>query len=125
MANMKLEGMENLLNEIDKLGQKGSRIENTALKEAGNIVKESIVKEVPVRTGKLKENITVSNVKSKDGVKKVEVGPGKDEYYAAFLEFGTTNMDANPFISRGYENSKEEAEKVIVEEIKKGLGLWA
>lgn len=123
MANMKLEGMENLLNEIDKLGQKGSRIENTALKEAGNIVKESIAKEVPVRTGKLKENITVSNVKSKDGVKKVEVGPGKDEYYAAFLEFGTTNMDANPFISRGYENSKEEAEKVIVEEIKKGLGL--
>lgn len=124
MANMKLEGMENLLNEIDKLGQKGSRIENTALKEAGNIVKESIIKEVPVKTGKLKENITVSNVKSKDGVKKVEVGPGKDEYYAAFLEFGTTNMNANPFISRGYENSKEEAEKVIVEEIKKGLGLW-
>jgi HK97 gp10 family phage protein len=123
VANMKLEGMENLLNELDKLGQKGSRIENKALKEAGNIVKESIVKEVPVRTGKLKENITVSNVKSKDGVKKVEVGPGKDEYYAAFLEFGTTNMNANPFISRGYENSKEEAEKVIVEEIKKGLGL--
>lgn len=123
MTNMKLEGMENLLNELDKLGQKGSRIENTALKEAGNIVKESIIKEVPVRTGKLKENITVSNVKSKDGVKKVEVGPGKDEYYAAFLEFGTTNMNANPFISRGYENSKEEAEKVIVEEIKKGLGL--
>ena len=123
MAKLEVDGMENLLNELDKLGQKGSRIENTALKEAGNIVKESIVKEVPVRTGKLKENITVSNVKSKDGVKKVEVGPGKDEYYAAFLEFGTTNMDANPFISRGYENSKEEAEKVIVEEIKKGLGL--
>ena len=123
MAKFEVDGMENLLNELDKLGQKGSRIENTALKEAGNIVKESIVKEVPVRTGKLKENITVSNVKSKDGVKKVEVGPGKDEYYAAFLEFGTTNMDANPFISRGYENSKEEAEKVIVEEIKKGLGL--
>mgnify|MGYP007112380661 CR=1 FL=1 len=29
---MKLEGMENLLNELDKLGQKGSRIENKALK---------------------------------------------------------------------------------------------
>jgi HK97 gp10 family phage protein len=123
VAKLEVDGMENLLNEIDKLGQKGSRIENTALKEAGNIVKESIIKEVPVKTGKLKENITVSNVKSKDGVKKVEVGPGKDEYYAAFLEFGTTNMNANPFISRGYENSKEEAEKVIVEEIKKGLGL--
>lgn len=123
MAKFEVDGMENLLNELDKLGQKGSRIENKALKEAGNIVKESIIKEVPVRTGKLKENITVSNVKSKDGVKKVEVGPGKDEYYAAFLEFGTTNMNANPFISRGYENSKEEAKKVIVEEIKKGLGL--
>ena len=32
-------------------------------------------------------------------------------------------MKANPFMSRGYENSKEDVEDLIVEEIKKGLGL--
>ena len=69
MAKMQLDGMENLLNEIDKLGAKGSRIENTALREAGNKVKEAMEREAPIRTGNLKKNITVSRVKSKDGAK--------------------------------------------------------
>lgn len=123
MADMKLEGMENLLAEIEKLGQAGSKIENRALKEAGDVVKESIVKEVPVRTGRLKESITVSNVKTKDGVKRVEVGPDKDGYYGKFVEFGTVKMKANPFMSRGYETSKEEAISTIEKNLKEGLGL--
>lgn len=123
MAKMQLDGMENLLNEIDKLGAKGSRIENTALREAGDVVKEAILSEVPVRTGTLKASITRSNVKTKDGVKRVEIGPGKDGYYGAFLEFGTSKMSADPFMSRGYEKSKDSAESKIADEIKKGLGL--
>lgn len=123
MANMKVEGMESLLSEIEKLGQKGSRIENKALREAGDVVKEAILREVPVRTGTLKASITRSNVKTKDGVKRVEVGPGKDGYYAAFLEFGTFKMPADPFMSRGYEKSKDYAERKIASEMKKGLGL--
>lgn len=123
MADMKLEGMENLLAEIEKLGQKGSRIENKALREAGDVVKESIKKEVPVRTGKLKQSITASRVKTKDGVKRVEVGPDKDGYYGKFVEFGTVKMKANPFMSRGYETSKEEAMEAIEKNLKEGLGL--
>ena len=123
MADMKLEGMENLLAEIEKLGKAGSKIENRALREAGDVVKESIEKEVPVRTGKLKQSITVSNVKTKDGVKRVEVGPDKDGYYGKFVEFGTVKMKANPFMSRGYETSKEEAMSTIEKNLKEGLGL--
>lgn len=87
MADMKLEGMENVLNEIEKLGQKGSRIENKALREAGDVVKEAIQKETPIRTGKLKESITRSNIKTKDGVKRVEVGPDKDGWYGKVCRF--------------------------------------
>lgn len=123
MADMKVDGMENLLAEIEKLGQKGSRIENKALKEAGDVVKESIEKEVPVRTGKLKQSITVSRVKTKDGVKRVEVGPDKDGYYGKFVEFGTVKMKANPFMSRAYETSKEDAMSTIEKNLKEGLGL--
>ncbi|MEY8414802.1 HK97-gp10 family putative phage morphogenesis protein [Tissierella praeacuta] len=120
---MKVEGMENLLAEIEKLGQKGSRIENKALREAGDVVKDAIEKEVPVRTGKLKQSITVSRVKTKDGVKRVEVGPDKDGYYGKFVEFGTVKMKANPFMARGYETSKEEAMSTIEKNLKEGLGL--
>ena len=123
MADMKLEGMENLLNEIEKLGKAGSRIENKALREAGDVVKEAIQKEAPIRSGKLKRSITVSRVKNKDGAKRVEVGPNKDVFYSRFVEFGTVKMKANPFMARGYETSKENAMETIEKNLKEGLGL--
>ena len=123
LANLELEGMDKLLAEIDKMGREGARIENKALKEAGETVKESIQNETPVRSGTLKESIKVSGIKTKDGMKVVEIGPGKDGWYGKFLEFGTKKLKANPFMSRGYEKSKGQVENKIVEEIKKGLGL--
>ena len=123
MADMKLEGMDELLAEVERLGKAGNRIENKALREAGDAVKTSIQNETPTRSGKLKASISVSRVKTKGGIKQVEVGPGPDGYYGKFLEFGTVKMRANPFMSRGYETSKGEAERIIEEEIRKGLGL--
>ncbi len=123
MADMKLEGMENLLDEIERLGKTGSRIENKALREAGNVVKEAIQKEAPIRSGKLKESINVSRVKNKDGAKRVEVGPNEDVFYSRFVEFGTVKMKANPFMARGYETSKDSAMETIEKNLKEGLGL--
>jgi HK97 gp10 family phage protein len=123
VADMKLEGMENLLSEIENLGKAGSRIENKALREAGDVVKEAIQKETPIRSGKLKESINVSRVKNKDGAKHVEVGPNKDVFYSRFVEFGTIKMKANPFMARGYETSKDSAMETIEKNLKEGLGL--
>lgn len=123
LADMKLEGMDELLAEVERLGKAGNRIENKALREAGDAVKQSIQNQTPTRSGRLKGSIEVSRVKTKGGIKQVEVGPGPDGYYGKFLEFGTVKMRANPFVSRGYETSKGEAERIIEEEIRKGLGL--
>ncbi len=123
MADVKLDGLEDLLTELGKLGKEGEKIEREILKKAGEKVKDAIIKEAPQRTGNLKKNIKVSNIKRIDGAAMIDVYPSKDAFYAPFLEFGTTSMKADPFMSRGYENSKEEVEDLIVEEIKKGLGL--
>jgi HK97 gp10 family phage protein len=58
-----------------------------------------------------------------DGMKQVEVGPGKDAFYGKFVEFGTVKIRANPFMGRGYETSKEKAMDTIKENLRKGLGL--
>lgn len=123
MADLKLEGIEDLIAEVEKLGAKGSRIENQALREAGEIVRQAIKQEAPQRTGTLKKSIETSGVKTKDGVKHVEVGPDKEGWYGKFVEFGTVKMKANPFMARGYENSKDWAVDKIAEELRKGLGL--
>ena len=122
-ARVEIDGVDNLLNKLEKLGAKKRRIENIALKNAGEKVKEAIKSEAPVRTGTLKKSIERSNVKTKQGVKRVEVGPTKEGWYGVFVNFGTINMKANPFMDRGYEKSKGEAMEIIKNEIKKGLGL--
>jgi HK97 gp10 family phage protein len=115
VADLKLEGIEDLIAEVEKLGAKGSRIENQALREAGEIVRQAIKQEAPQRTGTLKKSIETSGVKTKDGVKHVEVGPDKEGWYGKFVEFGTVKMKANPFMARGYENSKDRAvDKIAV-----------
>lgn len=123
MTEVQLEGINELLNNLEKLGDKGKRVENKALRGAGNVVEEAIKGETPVRSGNLKRSIKTSNVKTKDGVKQVEVGPDKKGWYGKFLEFGTVNIKADPFMSRGYDNSKSSAIDKIRAELKKGLGL--
>ena len=123
MAELEITGIENLLTEVEKLGQAGSRIENKALKEAGQVVKEAIKAVTPKKTGALKKSIEVSGVKTREGIKQVEVGPGKDGWYGKFVEFGTVKMKAKPFMGPGYEASKNEAMAAVEKELKKGLGL--
>ena len=121
-----MEGMDALLRKLGELEDQGKRAEHAALRGAGDVVKEAIAQEAPVRTGALQRSIARSNVKTKEGMKLVEVGPdakSKRGYIARFLEHGTVKMKANPFMSRGYERSKREALAKIQEELKKGLGL--
>lgn len=123
MAKLELLGMENLIAEVEKLGAAGNRIENKALREAGEVVRGAIEKETPKRTGTLRESIKASGVRAKEGMKQVLVGPGDEGWYGKFVEFGTVKKKANPFMARGYEASKEEAVKKIAAELRKGLGL--
>lgn len=120
-VDIDLVGIDELQKEIKELGNKGSRIENKALKEAGEHLAKRMKLEVPVRTGKLKESIEVSGVKTSKGKKRVEVGP--TEYYSTFIEQGTSKMPANPFMARSYEGEKKQLQNIIISEIKKGLGL--
>ncbi|WP_350345164.1 HK97-gp10 family putative phage morphogenesis protein [Proteinivorax tanatarense] len=120
---MELEGMEELISAVEKMGKAGERIENKALREAGDVIQNAIVEEAPERTGTLKRSIRRSGVRTKEGMKHVQIGPGNAGWYAKFLEFGTVYTKANPFMSRGYEQSKDKAMEKISWELKKGLGL--
>ncbi|WP_026486811.1 HK97-gp10 family putative phage morphogenesis protein [Caldanaerobius polysaccharolyticus] len=123
-VDIKFEGMDELLRKVEELGKKGSRIENTALKTAGEYLAEEMKKEAPVRTGELRDSIKASNAKTKQGQKYVEVGPDETtNWRAKFIEFGTVKMKANPFMSRAYEKNKDKIQEIIAQKLKEGLGL--
>ncbi|NFV48092.1 hypothetical protein FDJ70_10570 [Clostridium botulinum] len=142
MADMQLEGMDSLIRKLEDMGKAGTKVQNSALKKAGEIINNEIKANAPTsssprqprpkrnlwRTGKhAKELLKVSGVKSKNGLKYVEVGIQKGDntkaFYLKFKEFGSSKEAARPFVAPAYESKKDEAKEIIKQEIKNALGL--
>lgn len=124
---MELEGMEQLIKRVEGMGKVGIKIENKALKKAGQIIVDEAKKNVPVKIGKLKEGLKVSGVRKKNGNKYVFAGIQKGDnseiFYGKFLEFGTSRQNAKPFMAPAYESKKNEAKEVIKQELRNALKL--
>ncbi len=126
-----LEGMDDIVKKLEAMGKKAGRIENQALRSAAEPVlkdmKDKINEKELIRTGKLKEGLKISKVKKKLGTKYVEVGIGKGDisniFYGKFLEWGTSKIEATPFMQPAIENNQEQIKETIKAELKKGLGL--
>jgi HK97 gp10 family phage protein len=119
--------MSELLDRVKEMGNKASRIENTALKAAAEPVAKAMSENVALSSRNevhIRNDIQISNIKSKDGVKYVDVGPGKDtNWRAKFLEFGTSKMSARPFMGPAFENNKDKIKEIIKNELRNALGL--
>lgn len=130
--DIKIEGLDEVLKNLSRMVV-NEEIENKALNKAGKIVQEAVKEEAPVDQGTLKKNIRLR--RPRDG--EVYVHSSR-AYHAHLVEFGrsvgstiTKNgkrvtwgpTNPNPFFSRGFEKSKNEAKQAMVSELQKGLGL--
>ena len=127
MADIELEGVDEILNRLQQIGNNISRLENRALKNAAQPVLDDAKSSNAFndRSGNLRKNLKISNIKSKEGMKYVLVGVDKSDnskiYYGKFLEFGTSKMSAKPFMQPAYEKNKDNIQKTIAETLKEGL----
>lgn len=64
-----------------------------SLRKAGEQVIDGAKEVVPVRTGHLRDSIDIQG----EGQNFIEVGADAD--YAAFVEFGTSRMEAQPYMT--------------------------
>lgn len=91
---------------------------------------------VPVDTGLLKQKIRTRTVPARNsrqagriqlGVKVDRSGrkSGTDAFYWRFVEFGTTNMAAQSFLSAPFENNKRAAARKIKDMLLKGIAVEA
>lgn len=125
MASIELTGVDEILNKLQQMGANVGRLENKALKNAAEPVLEDAKENVPVRTGKLKKGLKITNVKKKEGMKYILVGVDRGDnsevFYGKFIEFGTSKMPARPFLQPAYEKNKNTIRKAIAETLKEGL----
>jgi HK97 gp10 family phage protein len=74
-----------------------------ALMEGGAIIETACKELAPVDTGRLRASITHEAT----GDKEVIIAPHTD--YAQYLEFGTSKMEAQPYMKPGFESSRDAA----------------
>ncbi len=129
MAKIELEGMQELIDKVNKLGSRSSEIKKKALDRAGTIVKASMEEKAP-RSEHTKrhmaDNIKVSKIENEDGVDFVKIGPNKGDnsefFYSKFTEWGTSNIPAQHWAENSVLENKKKIKEVIKEELERGLG---
>lgn len=127
MAKIELKGMQELLDNLQQLGQKATRIENQALIKAAEPILADAVQNAPEKTGRGKRGLTIGRPRKKGEEKYVLVGLDRGDiseiFYMKFHEFGTSKMKARPFLGPAYEKHKQKAVEIIRDELRRGLGL--
>ncbi|MFF5993711.1 HK97-gp10 family putative phage morphogenesis protein [Lysinibacillus sp. KU-BSD001] len=134
-------GLQEILQSLGNLALEEEE-ENKALNAGAKVVKKAVIEEAPidannpVDSGTLKENI--QNSRAKDGVATIHSGGA---YHAHLVENGRSGGSGiftkngkrqkitwgptapNPFFTRGFEKSKDEATQAMIDEIKKAKNL--
>ncbi|WP_207719864.1 MULTISPECIES: HK97-gp10 family putative phage morphogenesis protein [Clostridium] len=125
---MELEGMQELIDKVNKLGEKGERIKKNALDKAGDLVKSSMEKKAPrssLSKKHMADNIKISDIENENGVDFVDIGPNKGDnsefFYSKFSEWGTSKQSAQHWAENSVVENKKEINNVIKEELQRGL----
>lgn len=121
MANIELQGMETLMRRIQDMGRKGTIAQRKALQAGGKIFQEGFSSEKVPRSKGMgphgADHAQISPVKTKSGVKYVNVGWLKNDnspfFYMKFQNWGTSKMPHPP--KKGF------AEKVVMAKEKEAL----
>lgn len=128
MAKIELEGMQEVIDRVNKLGAKGEIIKKRALDKAGNLVKGSMEKKAPrssLSKKHMADNIKVSDIEKENGMDFVEIGPNKGDnsefFYSKFSEWGTSSQPAQHWAENSVLENKREINNIIKEELQRGL----
>ncbi|MDX1806541.1 MAG: HK97 gp10 family phage protein [Paenisporosarcina sp.] len=123
-VDIKLDGLDQLRNRLKSFANPAP-IVKVALEKSGEHLRGAIQELTPVRKGPSGGALKAAIVKGKVINGKIQIGPSQQgpAFRAHFLEFGTSKMPARPFIRPAFEQEKLTIEKIMAEEIRKGLKL--
>ena len=145
MIEVKISGLDQLQKALQQeQPKKAKSILRSALTAAGKIVRDAMVRNAPKDSGLLSENIGVkTSVRGNEISGAAFIGPRGRAFYPArekslgkkgrsrmpvvtiarFLEFGTSEMTARPFMTQSFEQEKSHALEKIIAIIREKLGL--
>lgn len=122
-----IEGFDKVFKRLKELEPKvAKKVLRQALRAGAKIIQTRAKANAPVLTGQTKKAIKIRAGKRSRGSVGVNVSIGArdyvgDQFYAAFHEYGTSKMQARPFMRPAYDSEKEKAAEVIQRKILEGI----
>lgn len=129
-AELSLTGFDELLGNLQTLGQKAVRVEGDALKAGAAVLQEAMKQRAP-RSPDAKihaaDHISISKVKFRDGQRYIMVGVERTDnskfFYMKFHEYGTSRMSARPWAAPAASESEGGILEAMADVVRAGLGL--
>jgi HK97 gp10 family phage protein len=125
-SEVRMEGLSELLDKLkalpSEIGSKGGGPLRLALLTAAKIMRDDAQARAPVDTGRLKRNIIlfrdgITFRRGKQGRQRrsyhTSARGEKDAFYGRFVEFGTSEMPAQPFLRPAFEAKKTDSAEVF------------
>lgn len=125
-AEFSVDGIEELIAKLETAGQNVNKASKEALIAAAEPIAADMRSSVAlskVDHVHIRDDIEISEVKTKDGIKYVTVGPVKTAWRAKFLEWGTSKMRAIPFVQPAGEKNAASTLRIIAEVLRGFLRL--
>jgi len=132
--NLDFSGLNDIARDLELLSKaENNKVLRDATRAGAEVLKEEVIARAPERTGKLKKNVVVVTQRSR---KRGEISSGvhirgvnlrtgnsdntmkasnaRNAFYWRFVELGTANMPAHPFVRPAYDTREEEAASVAI-----------
>lgn len=129
MAKIDLDGMQELIAKVNKLGSRGDKIKQDALTKAAGLVKKSMEEKAPksqLQKKHMANNIQISEIDTVDGIDFIQIGPNKGDnsefFYSKFTEWGTSKIPAQHWAEKSVLKNKKKINETIKDELLRGLG---
>lgn len=92
-----------------------------AAQRGATIVRDAAAAAAPRRTGKLANSIIMETRQKTHTRCRVAVGPHKEVFYGWFVEFGTKNMAARPFLTPAYRQNRGAIREAIRQTLEQAI----
>lgn len=132
--NLDFSGLNDIAKDLEKLSRaENNKVLRDATRAGAEVLKEEVIDRAPVRTGKMRKNVVVVTQKSR---RKGEISSGvhirgvnprtgnsdntmkaknpRNAFYWRFVEMGTVNMPAHPFVRPAFDTRQEEAASAAI-----------
>ncbi|ELQ6062882.1 HK97 gp10 family phage protein [Cronobacter sakazakii] len=139
--NLDFSGLDEIAQDLETLSRaENNKVLRDATRAGAEVLREEVIQRAPERTGKMKKNVVILTQKARrrgeisSGVHIRGVNPRtgnsdntmkannpRNAFYWRFVELGTVNMPAHPFVRPAFDTRQEQAAQVAMERMNRAI----